>query len=341
MFSGMKRVLEDIHVHWVELVKLAMDESHERWAKAELRNVVNDVCRLFTLCITTREKEVLEDALRAGSFPIGEEVANLLQRCSKRRIPDVDVAHLMNSGCYPSPEPSIAVTSVSVASLLPKRVGATDIFSTAEFPFSLQVERARQGLVQVYSLNTANLASLWDCIIRPVSRASHIYLTDPYVISNYLRHGRRSGLAFLMEKWGEMAQNEGRKMMISILSAHGGNDIPAIAKSELEAIVDELVAIGQFNAVRVRLVDKKQNPGHIHARNLLAFERSAAIRGLVFDDSIPQKIDQRSDKLQTVAMITHRSELDVLERGFNDLRRHANLDVAKAPKPLRTAGALA
>ena len=328
--SAMRRILEDVHVDWKELISLSSERQLDAQTKMQLRQLIGEVCRLFTLNISPREKTLLEESLLSTPFPMKEEVANLLQRCARRDIAEVDIRGVVDSGGYPSPEPSIAVTSGSVASLLPRSIGATEITSTSDFQHSECLGRAREGLVQIYSLRSSSLSSVWENVFRPFSRASRIYLCDPYVVKNFWKYGRESGLSFLLERWGALAQEEGRKMMISVMSGNCVDDeMGCLTKHDLESIVDELVSIGHVNAVRVRLVRKKS--GVLHARNLIASEGSVACRGLVLDDSIPQ-INQVSDKLQTISLVTHPTELGILTNGFGELMKRADLDVArKAP----------
>jgi hypothetical protein len=322
-----RRVLEDVHVDWSELINTATGPSLERMARLQIRNVIDEVCQLFTLNIAESERTLLESAVRGTDFPFREEVQNLLQRCAMRGISDVDVGGLADSGGYPSPEPSLAVTSERMTSLLPKRIGETEFSSFAEFEHSQHVKSARTFLVQNFKANSVDLSALWENIIGPFSRASRIYLLDPYIIKNHV--SGKSGLSYLVRRWGELSQEQGRKMLVSVIAAHGDKDLGTLTKNDLEEVVAELVEIGQVIAVRVRLVNAPRHKKDFHGRHFLAIEGSVACRALTFDDSLHP--GSRGEKLQMVALHLHPALIGNVSQEFANLAKKAELDVSFTP----------
>ena len=334
-------ILQPLKVDWNNIIQeLNCDSNSTSHYHAEQSTKV--AAQLFSLCVSTSELDMVRQWLispKSTNSSARPNIEAVIRRAPRHIITDVDIDSLSKGLANLDNLPVAAITTSQVKEKLTHHTPSTQIESTMLFPTSKVAESARNNVAQPFRGEVTKRMELWENLIRPFSYADEILLCDPYILQKALEihDPLKSGLAFWIRRWSELASKEKRKIVITVLSAHGSmrtkGENTEIVKTDVEQLLNLLLQVTAPELkVKVRMVpyaDPQRRP-ILHARYLIARQDSHEVRALVFDDSVMADVKD-SARLRTgiinVSLFTDNSKVKFYADDWTRALKHCDLKI--------------
>ena len=286
---GLSPIYEPLRFDWMSLIQGMSDPAHHESVENSLGMAASPSCNVFTLCMSPEEHDTAVKWARSNATYAGKAVEYLLERAPRRIVNPLDVDSAHGAGEFPPPVPVAVVTTDSVAGSFPRTIGRTRLTSVLNFPYLMEVDEARSNHHQVFSLAETDRQDLWTSLVAPFGNADAVYICDPYLLKKacLVRNEFQSGLAFFLQKFGELSKRLGTSITLRIMS--GSTKDWTADRTEVQQLADSLMSrvLGQ---VRLDLRVAKYQDNHrvpvLHARYMIASQGGVEVRVIEFTDSV-------------------------------------------------------